>query len=129
MSKKNFYIIFLLACLASCRKVKEDTLFIGMSRKVHDYIDPVKGISRFDTIYPEIVKVLESRDSIFFTVESNQIAFEKNKNNTYQKSLQGQRATIQFQLTSTDSLKYMYSFSAQANTLYRIEIKFNGEKQ
>ena len=129
MSKKNLYTILLLACLVSCRKIKEDTLFIGTSRKVQDYIDPVKGISRFDTIYPEIVKVLESKDSIFFIVESNQIAFEKNKDNTYQKSLQGQRATIQFQLTPTDSLKYMYSFSAQANTLYRIEITFNGKKQ
>ncbi len=126
------YAISLLACFASCNKGDipgDGILFTGRSHKVHDFIDPVKGISRFDTSYTETVKVLDSKDSIFFIVESNRIAFEKNMDNDYFKSLQGQRATIHLQLTSTDSLKYIYSYSAQSNTLYYIEIIFMGEKQ
>ncbi len=132
MVKNFFYAISLLACLASCNKGdirEEGILFTGRSHKVHDFIDPVKGISRFDTSYTETVKVLDGKDSIFFIVESNRIAFEKNMDNNYFKNLQGQRASIQLQLTSTDSLKYMYSFTAQSNSLYRIVINFNGKKQ
>jgi hypothetical protein len=132
MAKNFFYAISLLACFASCNKgdIPEDgILFTGISHKVHDFIHPDKGITRFDTSYTETVKVLDSKDSIFFIVDYDRIAFEKNMDNNYFKSLQRQGTFINFQLISIDSLKYTYSFTAPVNSLYSIVINFNGKKQ